>query len=52
MGRKPIFGEVATSTNFRLYSWEKQLVRDFIKKLREKLRKQLERKRNGIRRRI
>lgn len=48
MGRKPIFNECAKLVTIRLYSWEKQLVKDFIKKLREKKRKQLK---NGTRRR-
>lgn len=48
MPRKSIYGENAKLWTCRLYSWEKQLVKDFIKKLREKKRKQLK---NGTRRR-
>ena len=41
MGRKPLFGECAKAVTLRLYSWEKQLVKEFIKKIREKRRNKL-----------
>ena len=45
MPKKPIFGENAKMYSCRLYSWEKELVREFIKKLRDKKRKEMMRKR-------
>ena len=41
MPKKPIFGEVAKMCSFRLYSWEKELVKLYIRKLRDKKRKEL-----------
>lgn len=32
-GRKAMYGEVAQVVSFRLYSWEKEKVIEFIKKL-------------------
>lgn len=41
MPKKPIFGEHAKMFSCRLYSWEKEQVKEFIKKLREKKKKQI-----------
>lgn len=40
-GKKAIFGEIAQTKAFRLYSWEIEPVKEFIKKMREEKRKQL-----------
>ena len=42
MSKNLIFGEKAKLISFRLYSWEKALVRDFIKKIREQKKKEIE----------
>ena len=47
MPRVSIFGENAKLISFRLYSWEKELVREFLKKLRDKKRKEIMRKKNA-----
>lgn len=47
MPKKPIFGEYAMPYSCRLYSWEKESVKEFIKKLRDKKRKELKRSKNG-----
>lgn len=41
MPKKPIFGECAKLISFRLYSWEKEPVKIFIQKLRDKKKRQL-----------
>ena len=41
MPKKPIFGELAKLVSLRLYSWEKEPVKEFIKKMRDKRKKQL-----------
>jgi len=45
MPKVSIFGENARLCSFRLYSWEKELVREFIKKIRVKKLKEIMRKR-------
>ena len=45
MPKVSIFGENAKLISFRLYSWEKELVREFLKKIRDKKRKEIMRKR-------
>ena len=47
MPKKPIFGEHAMPYSCRLYSWEKEPVKEFIKKLRDKKRKELKRSKNA-----
>lgn len=42
MPKKSVFGENAKLTTFRLYSWERKLVREFIKNERQKKLKELE----------
>lgn len=42
MPRKSIFGENAQITTMRLYSWEKELVREFLKKIRQERKKKME----------
>lgn len=42
MPRKSKYGENAKLTTFRLYSWEFELVRDFLKSERKKKLKELE----------
>lgn len=46
MPKKPIFGECAAIVSLRLYSWEKKPVKEFIKELRLKKRKELKRGKN------
>lgn len=46
MPRKSKYGENAKLTTFRLYSWEFELVRDFIKQERLKKLKELEKNDN------
>lgn len=43
MAKKLIFGEHAKLTTFRLYSWEKALVRAYIKLIRKEKREEIER---------
>lgn len=43
MSKNLVFGEKAKMCSIRLYSWEKTLVRNFIKKLREQKKQELER---------
>lgn len=45
-GKKAIFGEIAQTKAFRLYSWEIEPVKEFIKKMREEKRAQLKGKTN------
>ena len=42
MSKNLIFGEKAKLISFRLYSWEKALVKAYIKVLREKKKKEIE----------
>lgn len=44
MPKKPVFGECAKMFSYRLYSWEKEKVVDYIKKLREQKKKNLKRR--------
>ena len=44
MPKKPIFGECAKMFSCRLYSWEKELVKAYIKKIREKKKLQLKKR--------
>lgn len=41
MSKKLIFGEPAKITTLRLYSWEKELVKTFLKKIRKEKLKEL-----------
>lgn len=41
MPKVSIYGENARLCSFRLYSWEKELVREFIKKIRVKKLKEI-----------
>lgn len=34
-GKKAIFGEVAKNTTFKLYSWEKEMVKNYLKTIRK-----------------
>lgn len=53
MSKNLVFGEKAKLVSFRLYSWEKALVRAFIKTIRAKKRKQIEKeKKNDTRQNI
>ena len=45
MPKKPIYGECAKMFSYRLYSWEKGPVKEFIKKLRIEKRKEYDRNR-------
>jgi len=44
MSRNLIFGEHAKLITLRLYSWEKILVKEYIKLIREKKKKELSKK--------
>lgn len=44
MPKQSIFGENAKLWTCRLYSWEKELVREYIKKIRVKKLKEIMRK--------
>lgn len=44
MPKKPIFGELAKLVSLRLYSWEKEPVKEYIKKMRDKKKKELQRR--------
>ena len=39
MSRKSIFGENAQLTTMRLYSWEREMVKELLEKEREKRKK-------------
>lgn len=41
MSKNLVFGEPAKAVTIRLYSWEKKLVKEFIKLLRKKKREEL-----------
>lgn len=43
MSKNLVFGEKAKMHSIRLYSWEKALIKAYIKTLREKKKKELER---------
>ena len=50
MSKNLVFGEKAKNVTIKLYSWEKALVKAYIKVLRIKKRKEIEKeKKNGIR---
>lgn len=50
MSKNLVFGERAKLTTMRMYSWEKALVKAFLKKIRNRKRKELEKeKKDGIR---
>lgn len=34
-GKKAIFGEIAKNVTFKLYSWEKPLVKEYLKHIRK-----------------
>ena len=42
MSKNLVFGEPAKLVTIRMYSWEKPLVKEFIKNLRIKKRKEIE----------
>lgn len=41
MSKNLVFGEKAKLTTMRMYSWEKALVKAFLKKIRDSKRKEL-----------
>ncbi len=43
MSKNLVFGEKAKCVTMRLYSWEKALVKAYIKKIRDKKRKEMKR---------
>lgn len=50
MSKNLVFGERAKLVTMRLYSWEKLLVKAYIKTIRAKKKKELEKEsKNGIR---
>ena len=46
MSKNLVFGEKAKNHTIKLYSWEKSLVKEFLKKIRDKKRKEIRRKKN------
>lgn len=40
-GKRAIFGEVAKKYSIRLYSWEREPVKELLKKLREERKKNI-----------
>ena len=34
-GKKAVFGEVAKNVTFKLYSWEKEMVKSYLKNIRK-----------------
>ena len=34
-GKKAVFGEVAKNVTFKLYSWEKEMVKNYLKNIRK-----------------
>lgn len=46
MPRKSIFGENAQLTTMRLYSWEKEMVKELLEKEREKRKNKIKKDRS------
>ena len=42
MSKNLVFGEKAKIVTMRLYSWEKEMVRAFLKKIRSEKKKEIE----------
>lgn len=51
MSKNLVFGEKAKNVTIKLYSWEKALVKAYIKVLRDKKRKELGKEKKDVRRR-
>lgn len=51
MSKNLVFGEKAKNVTMKLYSWEKALIKAYIKFLRDKKRKELGKEKKDVRRR-